>query len=154
MAVVSLMTERVAGGRGPGVDELPRKKLGGWLLILSRVLLIYQPLNLAASAATALNSLPTRGPKVLVAIAVRVVGAAVAVAAGLALTNWQPGAARLTQIALAVSAACDVFIYVTPFFPNNRPPGDTPLYVAATIAFHGVWIVYLARSSRVRSTLD
>ena len=61
-----------------------------WLLILSRILLIYQPLNLAVSAATALNSLPTRGPKVLVAIAVRVLGAGVSVAAGLALTNRLP----------------------------------------------------------------
>jgi hypothetical protein len=132
----------------------PQPHLGGWLLILSRLLLIYQPINLAVSAATALNSLPTRGPKVLVAIAVRVLGAGMAVAAGLALTNRQPGAVALTRIALVVSAACDVFIYLTPYYPNNRPPGDTPLYVAGTILLHGVWLVYLARSSRVRRTFD
>jgi hypothetical protein len=124
------------------------------LLILSRFLLIYQPLNLAVSAATALNSLPTRGPKVLVAIAVRVLGAAVSVAAGLALTNRQPGAVRLAQVALAVSAVCDVFIYTTPFYPNNRAPGDTPYYVAATIAIHTLAMVYLWRSRRVRDLLD
>lgn len=126
--------------------------LRGWLLLLSRILLIYQPINLAVSAATALNSLPTRGPKVLVAIAVRILGAGVSVAAGLALTNRQPGAIGLTKAALFVSVACDVFIYVTPFYPNNRPPGDTPLYVAATIVFHTMWLIYLARSSRVRNT--
>lgn len=132
----------------------PPIRLGGWLLILSRLLLLYQPLSLAVSAATALNSLPTRGPKVLWAIAVRVLGASVSVAAGLALTNRQPGAVTITRAALLISAACDLFIYLTPYYPNNRPPGDTPFYVAATIAFHGIWLVYLARSSRVRETFD
>jgi len=124
--------------------------LGGWLLLLSRVLLIYQPLNLAVSAATALNSLPTRGPRVLVAIAVRVLGAAVSVAAGLALTNRQPHAVRLTQIALLVSMACDVFIDTTSFYPNNRPPGDTPFYVAATVAVHLAALLYVSRSKRAQ----
>ena len=127
--------------------------LRGWLLIVSRILLIYQPINLAVSAATALDSLPTRGPKVLVAIAVRVLGAGVSVAAGLALTNRQPSAVRLAQFALAVSAACDVFIYTTSFYPNNRPPGDTPFYVAATIALHAIAMIYLWRSKRVRDQL-
>ena len=66
-------------------DSPPR--LGGWLLILSRLLLVYQPVSLALSASAALNSLPTRGPKVLIAIAVRVIVTGVCVAAGLALTK-------------------------------------------------------------------
>src|SRR5262245_23828531 len=122
------------------------------LLLLSRFLLIYQPLNLAISAAAALNSLPTRGPKVLVAIAVRVLGAGISVAGGLALTNRQPGAVTLAKAALVVSAACDLFIYTTPFAPNNRPPGDTPYYVAGSLLFHGAWLMYLFRSVRVRDT--
>jgi hypothetical protein len=126
--------------------------IGGWLLILSRLLIVYQPVSLAVSAATALASLPTRGPKVLVAIAVRVLGAGVSVGAGLALTNRQPSAVTFAKIALVVSAACDVFIYTTPFYPNNRPPGDTPLYVAASLACHGIGFLYLARSERVRNT--
>lgn len=132
-------------------DRRPQSAaLGGGLLLLSRVLLIYQPLNLAVSAATALNSLPTRGPRVLVAIAVRVLGAAASVAAGLALTNRQPHAVRLTQIALVVSMACDVFIDTTSFYPNNRPPGDTPFYVAATIAVHVAALLYVSQSKRAK----
>jgi len=126
--------------------------LSGWLLILSRLLLVYQPINLAVSAATALNSLPTRGPRVLVAIAVRVFSAGISVAAGLALTNLQPHAVRLTQIALLVSAASDVFIYATSFYPTNLPPGDAPFYAAATIGFHAIGLIYLSRSKRVRET--
>jgi hypothetical protein len=124
-------------------------EVGGWLLLLCRLLLVYQPLSLAFSASIALNSLPTRGPQVLIAVAVRVVAAGMAVAAGLALTNRAPGAVTLAKVALFVSAASDVFILTTPFAPNNRPPGDTPLYVVASLLFHGAWLAYLVRSKRV-----
>jgi Protein of unknown function (DUF2569) len=127
-------------------------RLGGWLLILSRLLLVYQPVSLAISASAALASLPTRGPKVLVAIAVRVVVTGLSVAAGLALTNLAPAAVRLAKAALVASAACDLFILTTSFYPNNRPPGDTPYYVAASLAYHGIWLAYLSRSERVRRT--
>ena len=73
-------------------------------------------------------------------------------AAGRALQTVQPGAVTLARAALLASAATDVFVYTTPFFPNNRPPGDTPLYVAATLAYHGAWLVYLMRSRRVHAT--
>lgn len=128
------------------------RPVGGWLILLCRLLLVYQPVSLALSASAALNSWPTRGPKVLVAIAIRVVVTGVNVAAGLALTNRAPSAVRLAQTALLLSAACDVFILTTSFYPNNRPPGDTPFYVAATLLYHGIWLGYLARSRRVRET--
>jgi hypothetical protein len=132
-------TERAAG-------------VGGWLLILCRLLLVYQPLSLAVTTSAALSSIATRGPGLLVAIAIRVVVTAVTVAAGLALTNRQPGAVLLAKSALVLSAACDVFIYTTPYFPNNRMPGDTPIYIGASLAYHAVWLVYLSRSVRVRNT--
>jgi hypothetical protein len=133
------------------MDESGRP-VGGWLMLLCRLLLVYQPLSLALSASAALNSLPTRGPGVLVAIAIRVVVTGINVAAGLALTNRAPSAVSLARVALMLSAACDVFILTTSFYPNNRPPGDTPFYVAATILYHGLWLAYLARSGRVRNT--
>jgi hypothetical protein len=126
--------------------------VGGWLLILCRLLLVYQPLSLAVTTSAALASLSTRGPGLLVAIAIRVVVTALTVAAGLALTNRQPGAVGLAKVALVLSAACDIFIYTTPYFPNNRPPGDTPIYVTVSLAYHTVWLVYLSRSARVRNT--
>ena len=126
--------------------------VGGWLLILCRLLLVYQPVSLAVTTSAALASLPTRGPGLLVAIAIRVVVTAITVAAGLALTNRQPGAVGLAKVALILSASCDVFIYSTPYFPNNRPPGDTPVYIAVSLAYHTVWLVYLSRSARVRNT--
>jgi Protein of unknown function (DUF2569) len=126
--------------------------VGGWLLLLCRLLLVYQPLSLAVTTSAALASMPTRGAGLLVAIAIRILVTAITVAAGLALTNRHPDAVALANAALALSAACDVFIYTTPYFPNNRPPGDTPFYVAASLAYHAAWLVYLSRSARVRNT--
>ena len=73
-------------------------------------------------------------------------------AAGRALQAIQPGAVTLARAALLASAATDLFVYTTPYFPNNRPPGDTIYYVAASLAYHGAWLAYLARSKRVRAT--
>ena len=73
------------------------RPVGGWLVLLCRLLLVYQPLSLALSASAALNSFPTRGPRVLVAIAIRVFVTGVNVAAGLALTNRAPSAVRLAH---------------------------------------------------------
>ena len=72
----------------------------------------------------------------------------------MALTNLSPSALSLTRVALVLSAASDIFILTTPYYPNNRPPGDTPYYVAASIAYHGAWLLYLWRSVRVRNTLS
>jgi hypothetical protein len=128
--------------------------LNGWLLILSRLLIVYQPVSLAISASAALNSYPTRGNKVLVAVAIRVVITGVCVAAGMALTNLSPSALSLTRVALVLSAASDIFILTTSYYPNNRAPGDTPYYVAASVAYHGTWLLYLWRSARVRNTFS
>jgi len=46
----------------------------------------------------------------------------------------------------------DLVIYLSPYFPSNRMPGDAPLYVAASLAYHGAWLAYLFRSKRVRNT--
>ena len=126
--------------------------IGGWLLVLCRVLIVWQPLTLAVTAPGALDSLPLRGRGVAVILIVRVLVAALGIAAGLALQNRRAGAVGLAKIALIASAATDVVVYTTPYYPNNRPPGDTPLYIAGSIAFCLVWLVYLWRSRRVRNT--
>jgi hypothetical protein len=126
--------------------------IGGWLLLLCRLLLVWQPLSLAVTAPAALDSLPLRGRPVAIILVIRVLVAALGIAAGLSLQNRRAGAVGLARIALIAAAATDVFIYTTPYYPNNRPPGDTPFYIAASIAFCAAWLVYLWRSRRVRNT--
>jgi hypothetical protein len=126
--------------------------VGGWLLLLCRLLIVWQPLTLAVTAPAALDSLPLRGRGLAVILVARVLVSALGIAAGLALQNRRAGAVGLARIALIVSAAMDVIVYTTPYYPNNRPPGDTPFYIAASIVFCAVWLVYLWRSRRVRNT--
>ena len=128
------------------------ERAGGWLLVLSRLLIVFHPLALAVTASNALGSWSSpRATTVALILLLRLVVVGFGMAAGRALQSLQPGAVTLATAALLASAATDVFIYMTPYFPNNRPPGDTPLYVAATLAYHGAWLVYLTRSKRVRA---
>ena len=46
----------------------------------------------------------------------------------------------------------DLFVYTTPFLPNNRLPGTTPLFALASLTYYAIWIAYLSRSKRVQST--
>jgi hypothetical protein len=127
------------------------ESVGGWLLLLCRLLVVFHPLSLAITASSALSALPARGTAVALILLLRLAVVGFGMAAGRALQTVQPGAVTLAKAALVASAATDVFIYTTPYFPNNRMPGDTIYYVAASLAYHGAWLAYLWRSRRVRA---
>jgi hypothetical protein len=124
----------------------------GWLLGLCLVLIVYQPLMLALAASTTLVALPIRGLPLGLILIARLVVTAVGVAAGLALVGRRPAAVTLAKASLVLSAVMDLFVYWTPYYPSNRTPGTTPLYVAASLAFYGLWLAYLFRSRRVQVT--
>jgi hypothetical protein len=126
--------------------------VGGWLGLLCRVLVLWQPLSLGLVASSALNTLYIRGWPLALAIVGRLAVAAFGVAAGLALWRARPGGVGLARASLLLSAASDVFTYATPYFPNNRPPGDSELILAGSLLWYGVWLMYLWRSKRVRNT--
>jgi len=126
--------------------------VGGWLGLLSRVLIIWQPLSLGLIASSALRSLSVRGLPLALVLIGRLAVAAFGVAAGLALWRRRPGGVVLAKASLLLSAAADIFVYTTPYFPNNRPPGDTMLILIASLVWYGAWLMYLWRSKRVRDT--
>jgi hypothetical protein len=132
--------------------SVEREGVGGWLLVLCRLLIVGHPLSLAVTAPNALNAIAVRGAPVAIILLVRLLVVAFGVAAGRALQNLRPGAVGLAKTALLMSAATDVFVYTTPYYPSNRLPGDTTLYVVASLAYHGLWLAYLKRSARVRAT--
>jgi hypothetical protein len=127
-------------------------RVSGWLLLLCRLLVVFHPLSLAVTASSALSALSVRGLPVALILILRLVVVGFGMAAGRALQMLQPGAVTLAKAALLLSAATDVFVYTTPYFPNNRLPGDTVYYVAASLAYHATWLMYLVRSKRVRAT--
>ena len=136
-----------------GVNEVVQPDdVGGWLLLLCLLLLVGQPVSLAVSAARSLGALPTRGLPLALVVVGQLLVAGVGVAAGLALLGRRRGAVSLAKWSLLLSAAMDQFVYATPFLPNNRLPGTTPLYAAASFAYYAVWLEYLLRSKRVRRT--
>jgi hypothetical protein len=126
----------------------------GWLGLLCRVLILWQPLSLGLVGSSALNSLSVRGLPLALVLLGRIAVAAVGVAAGLALWRHRPGAVTLARASLLLSAGADVFVYSTPYFPNNRPPGDSTLILAASMLWYGIWLMYLWRSKRVRQVFS
>ncbi len=83
---------------------------------------------------------------------VRLFVAAFGVAAGLSLQRRRPAAVTMARASLVLSAVADVFVYTTPYFPNNRPPGDTTLILTGSLLWYAAWLLYLWRSRRVRNT--
>lgn len=150
--------------RGPGVNDVNEADgvntqiderssgVGGWLLLLCLLLLVGQPINLAIGAARALGALPMRGLPLALVVLGQLMVAGIGVGAGLALLGCRRGAATFAKWSLLLSAGMDFFVYTTPFVPNNRFPGTTPLFVIASLVYYAIWIAYLSRSKRVRQT--
>jgi hypothetical protein len=137
-----------------GNEVSPEGPVGvkGWLSLLCRVLLLWHPLAQGLMASTALNSLSVRGLPLALVLLGRLAVTAFGVAAGLALRRRRPGAVGIAQASLLLSAGADIFVYATPYVPNNRPPGDATLILAGWIAWYTGWLLYLWRSKRVRNT--
>jgi hypothetical protein len=114
-------------------------------LLLCGCLLLGQPLRMALNASMEIQSLPVRGWPLAVGLLLRMAVTAVGVAAGISIFTRKPGAVSLARTALVLSAALDGLVYFTPLFPNNRFPGQTPYFVAASLLYHGVWLGFLFR---------
>ena len=131
---------------------MERVNVGGWLLLLCALLLVWQPTELAIVSSSAVDQIAFRGPLLALALAGRTLVTALGIAAGIALLRRHPGAPWLAKASLVASALADVATYTTSVIPSNRMPGDAPIYVAASLVYYGLWLVYLGRSRRVRET--
>ncbi len=129
-------------------------RVRGWLLLLCVLLLVWQPINLSLTTAGRLEDLSLRGPGFAFILLARLFAAALGIAAGLSLMQRRPAAVVIARTSLVFSAAVDVLIYATPWYPNNRPPGDATIILAASIVYYGIWLAYLARSKRVAAIFE
>ena len=132
--------------------NLPNPGVAGWLFVLCALLLVWQPISTGLVASRLLGLLTIRGLPAALALILRLLATGLGVAAGLALLGRHPGAVMMTKISLAASAATDLILYLTPYFPSNRAPGETPVYVVVSLTYHFVWLAYLFRSRRVAAT--
>jgi hypothetical protein len=122
------------------------------VIVLCLLLVVWQPISFALVASSLLNRLAIRGWPFGLVLVLRVVVTAFGIAAGLALFGRHPAAVSMAKASLAASAATDVFVYTTSYFPNNRPPGDTTIVLLVSLAYYSIWLAYLFRSKRVRET--
>src|SRR5262249_28386467 len=130
----------------------PARGVGGWLLVLCLLLLVWQPISLGLVASNTLDSLPVGGSPLALLLLTRLLVTGFGIAAGLAMLARRPGAVTIAKISLGLSAAVDLFVYATPYFPTNRAPGQTIYYAAASLGYYAIWLIYLFRSKRVRAT--
>lgn len=122
------------------------------LRALCLLLLVWEPLSLAVIASRVVDRVSVRGISLALLLALRIGAAGLGIAAGLAAWNRGPSALALMRGALVALAAVSVLTLTTPFFPNSRAPGTTGPLVAGTVIYYGGWLLYLARSARVKHT--
>jgi hypothetical protein len=124
----------------------------GWLAVLVLLLLVWQPVSLGLLASSVVDRVAVRGVSLAIVLSLRLVVTAFGIAAGLALVGRRPYAVGMAKASMLALAAVDLFVYSTPYFPSNRLPGDTPIYIGWSLAYSGLWLMYLFRSRRVRNT--
>ncbi len=120
------------------------------MLLLSACLLGWQPLTFTLRFTRALTAFETRGWPLAVITAADLVATALGLAAGLALGQRRGIGVTMAKTALLLGAVVDLAVYLTPYVPNNRMPGDDPLYMAGSFVYYAGWLTYLFRSREIR----
>jgi hypothetical protein len=120
--------------------------------VLCGLLLIWQPISTGLVTTSVLDSVAIRGLPAALIMVLRILVTGFGVGAGLALIGRRPGAVGMAIVSLIASAATDMIVYLTPYFPSHRAPGETPVYVLVSLAYGTAWTIYLVRSKRVHRT--
>ena len=120
-------------------------------LVLAALLVVWQPLSLATTMSGLVDELAIRGAGLGFILLLRLVTAGLGIAAGLALFQAKAAAVIIAKTSLIASAVVDIVVYVTPWSPRNRPPGDAEIILIASLLYYGAWFAYLARSRKVRA---
>jgi hypothetical protein len=122
----------------------------GWVGVLCVVLLVWRPLAFAFQLPAALPSMGMRGAAGVVELLFHGLVAALSVAAARALWSALPIGPPLAAAALVGSAAAAVQSLYWSALPHQTMPGDELPLAAGAVLHAGAWLVYLARSRRIR----
>ena len=115
----------------------------GWLLLLSVILLVWQPRNFAIELTTTLPSLSMRGAVAIVELLAHGAVAALCVAGGWSLWIARPHGPTLAALALIASAAVGVQSLYWSVLPSQTMPGDHLPMAILIVAHATAWLVYL-----------
>ena len=122
-----------------------------WLLILTIVLYIWQPVTFAGELLLSLGSLGMRGAPAVIELLTHGGSAGLSVAASRALSNENPAGPGLAAVALTVAAILGVQSLYWSSLPHNTMPGDKLPLAVVTVAHSAAWLIYPRRSRRVRA---
>ncbi|HEX2454272.1 MAG TPA: hypothetical protein VHI99_11280 [Vicinamibacterales bacterium] len=124
---------------------------GGWLLVLTVVLYLWQPVTFAGELLLSLDSLGMRGAPAVIELLAHAGSAGLSVAASRALSNGNPAGPAMAAFALAVAAILGVQSLYWSSLPHHTMPGDKLPLAILMVAHSVAWLIYLRRSKRVRA---
>jgi hypothetical protein len=119
-------------------------------VVLTAVLLIWEPINLAFIASAGLNRLLDYGWPAVALLLYRAFVVGLGMAAGRALWTLHPSGPRLARVCVSLHALALVLTFLTPYFPSNQPPSTKTLRLGLTLTLDVMWWVWLSRSRRLR----
>lgn len=112
--------------------------------ILALLLLVWEPFTLALAVSGLVTHFALR-PVVVGLLVVRVLVAALGIAAGMSLWQDRPGAIILARWAIAVSLVVAVAISLSRAWPGALPPGLAGPALAAIVAWNLAWLAWAFR---------
>jgi hypothetical protein len=128
----------------PGSPKLAKAaRPTGWLLLLCLLLCVWEPLNLALSASSAISAITVGQTGRGAFLAFRLLVAGIGVAAGIAIWNGRMHGLTLAKLALGLAALSAIIRFA--WFPGNVPPGLRLPLALLSVAFNAAWYVYLTR---------
>lgn len=116
--------------------------------VVAALLLIWEPLNFAGGALTALPTIVYRGWMAATELAAHAGVAAVATSAAIALWNTAPSARRLASIAIVLSVARTIQATWWSALPSATVPGSQPFIVFLTILIAAISLTIVNTSKR------
>jgi hypothetical protein len=125
--------------------------VGGWLLVLCFILLVWNPAGLALRLAATVPNLSSQTTASLVFFAGRLVITSVGVAAGIALLLLRPWAVQVAKLALVLFAVEAALRLSTRVGLSEAPPGTRLPLAVFIVAHNAAWYLYLHKSRRVRA---
>ena len=110
--------------------------------LLAALLVVWEPLSLALTAAAFLDRLGDRGWGAIVLLVVRLGVTGFGVTAGRALWAGRPEAVTLTRWATGLNLAANTVTLTTSFWPSLYPPGLRGPVTTVVIAWYACWFLW------------
>jgi hypothetical protein len=113
--------------------------------LLAVLLVAWEPLSLALTAAAVLDRLGDRGWPAMVLLVLRLGVTGFGVAAGRALWSNRDGAITLARWGTGLALAAAAITLLTDVWPSSRPPGLRGPVAAVLLAWYAAWFLWTLR---------